>query len=261
MVFLLFAAAVLLVPRFAFAGPVTVTPTTVVLGANQTTALVTLTNEGDMPSRFEATLNAWTETPDGVTVLEANKDIIVFPQFITLQPKESKKVRIGTEIPPGAAERSYRLILQELPQINRDTGELQIQVLSKISMPIFLTPRGAQAKAVIDTPALQNGQLSFDVANAGTSRFIVRQVDVVGRGASGDSFTLKTPGWYVLAGGRRTYRVALNADDCRRTTQIEITATGEMGPAKATVPVSAAVCGDARESRFIKIEPAPAAPG
>ncbi|MGE4064657.1 MAG: molecular chaperone [Rhodospirillaceae bacterium] len=228
-----------------------VTPTTVVLGPGQTTALLTLTNEGDTPARFETTLNAWSESAAGETELTPSADIIVFPKLITLAPRESKKIRIGTELAPQASERSYRLILQELPQIDRETGQVNIQVLAKISLPIFLTPRNATAKPAIAGLGLENGVLSFDVVNAGSSRTIIRELSVQGRGASGEAFNLKTAGWYVLAGGRRRYQVALNAADCRRASEIAVTAAGDE-PLAVRLPVTPAACGAATESRFLK---------
>ena len=43
----------------AAAAPVTITPTTIVLGADHMTALVTITNESDGPTRFETGMNVW----------------------------------------------------------------------------------------------------------------------------------------------------------------------------------------------------------
>lgn len=254
------AVALLFGVNTAMAAPVTVTPTTIVLGPNQTSALVTLTNEGDTPTRYEANVNTWVENPDGTTTLESNADIIVFPQLTTLSPHESKRVRVGTERAAAGAERSYRLILQELPQINRDTGRVEIQVLAKISLPVFITPTGAKAVAAIGAPKIENGVLQFDVANTGSMRFMLRQVDVTGHDINGETFSLKTTGWYVLAGGRRSFQVALNAADCRRTTEIEIKASGEMNPASAKLPVTPATCGSARETQFLKAAASAVAP-
>ena len=251
-------AALILSVTKTMAAPVTVTPTTIVLGPNQSSALVTLTNEGDTPTRYEANVNTWVENPDGTTTLEPNGDIIVFPQLTTLAPHESKRVRIGTEKAAGGAERSYRLILQELPQINRESGRVEIQVLAKISLPVFITPTGARAVAAIGAPKIENGVLQFDVANTGSMRFMLKQVDVVGHDINGETFSLKTTGWYVLAGGHRSFQVALNAADCRRTAEIEIKASGEMNPASIKLPVTAAACGSARETQFLKAA-APAA--
>jgi fimbrial chaperone protein len=245
-------AVLLAMAQGAFAAPVTVTPTTVMLGPTQSSQLITLTNEGDTPTRYEANVSAWIENPDGTTTLQPSSDIIVFPQLTTLAPHESKRVRIGTEHAAGATERSYRLILQELPQINRDTGRVEIQVLAKISLPVFLTPKGAHAVATIGAPRLENGVLHFDVANTGRTRFMLRQVDVIGRDINGEIFSLKTTGWYVLAGGRRTYQVALNAADCSRSAEIEIKASGEMNPASIKLPITSAACGSARETQFLK---------
>src|SRR3954466_206003 len=91
-------AAVHAVP--AAAAPVSVTPTMVALAPGHATALITLTNEGDEPARFETSVNAWAESRDGQTSLDPSADIVVFPQLITLQPHEAKKIRIGTELPP-----------------------------------------------------------------------------------------------------------------------------------------------------------------
>lgn len=247
-----FALALVVGAGAASAAPVTVTPTTIVLGPDQSSALVTLTNEGDTSTRYEATINAWTENPDGTTTLAPNADVIVFPHLTTLAPRETKRVRVGTERAAGSAERSYRLILQELPQINRETGRVEIQVLAKISLPVFLTPSGAKAAAAISAPKLENGVLQFDVANTGNARFMLRQVGVIGHDINGETFSLKTTGWYVLAGGRRTFQVALNAADCRRTAEIEIKASGEVNAAATKLPVVSAACGNARETQFLK---------
>ncbi|MHB1205146.1 MAG: fimbrial biogenesis chaperone [Rhodospirillaceae bacterium] len=241
-----------LVPARAAAAPVSITPTTIVLGPGHTTALVSITNESDGPTRFETSVNAWSESTEGETSLTPSDEVVIFPQLIALAAHETKKVRIGTELPPAAAERSYRLILQELPQINRDTGRVEIQVLSKISLPVFVAPPTAQARPAVDAPNLAVGTLSFDVVNTGAAHFMLKQVSVTGRGAAGESFSLNTNGWYVLAGGRRSFRLTLAAADCKRTREIFINTTGDAAPAEARLPVPAGACGAASEYRFLK---------
>jgi fimbrial chaperone protein len=232
----------------------------VTLGPGHATALITVTNEGDEPARFETSLNAWGESRDGQTSLEPSADVVVFPQLITLPPHEAKKIRIGTELAPGAAERSYRSILQELPQFNRGTGQVNIQVLSKISLPIFFAPQGAAAKPALDAVALSDGVLSFDVANTGGAHFMLRQVEVTGHSAGGEAFSLKSNGWYVLPGGRRAYRVVLAAEDCKRSGEIVIRATSDNAPVEAHLKPGAGACGTDKASRFVKIDSAAAPP-
>lgn len=248
---------VALVPAQAAAAPVSITPTTIVLGPGHTTALVSITNESDAPTRFETSVNAWTESSEGETSLTPSDEVVIFPQLIALAAHETKKVRIGTELPPSGAERSYRLILQELPQINHDTGRVEIQVLSKISLPVFIAPPGAQARPTVDTPTLANGTLSFNVVNAGGAHFMLKQVSVTGHGATGESFSLDTNGWYVLAGGRRAFHLTLAAADCKRTSEIVIKTVGDAAPVETRLPVPANACGEARESRFLKTGTAP----
>lgn len=241
----------------ATAAPVSITPTTVALGPGRTTALVSITNESDGPTRFETSVNQWSESPEGETILTPSDEVVIFPQLIALAPHETKKVRVGTELPPAAIERSYRLVLQELPQINRDTGRVEIQVLSKISLPVFVGGGAAPPRPAVTAPVLKDGVLSFDVANTGPAHFMLRQVTVSGRDAKGESFTLAANGWYVLAGGRRSYRVTLAAADCRRSAEIAILTTSDAGAAEARIPVSADACGGAAESRFLKTGTAP----
>jgi fimbrial chaperone protein len=231
---------------------VSITPTTILLGPGHPTALVSLTNDSDDATRFETSVNTWAESPDGETALSPSTDVVIFPQLIALAPHETKKVRIGTELPPASAERSYRLIMQELPRLNRGTGVVEIQVLSKLSLPVFVTAAAAQARPAIAPPSLKNGTLSFDVVNAGAAHFMLKQVNVTGRSAGGDSFSFETKGWYVLAGGRRTFHLALAAADCRRASEIFIKATSDAAPAEIHVPVATDACGEDRDSRFLK---------
>lgn len=248
----LFVCLLLLLSFPAAAAPVSITPTTIVLGPGRTTALVSITNESDGPTRFETSVNIWSESPEGETTLTPSDEVVIFPQLIALAPHETKKVRIGTELPPAAAERSYRLILQELPQLNRETGRVEIQVLSKISLPVFVADPRAQARPAVAAPVLKDGVLSFDVANTGAAHFMLKQVNVTGRDAKGDAFTLATNGWYVLAGGRRSFHVTLAAADCRRATEIAVKTVSDAGPAEVRLPVAANACGSAAESRFLK---------
>ena len=138
------------------------------------------------------------------------------------------------------------------PQLNRDTGRVEIQVLSKISLPVFVVGANAQARPAVDTPTLKDGTLSFSVVNTGAAHFMLKQVSVTGRTANGESFSLNTTGWYVLAGGRRAFHLALAAADCRRTAEISIKAVGDASPAETRIPVPANACGEGKESRFLK---------
>src|SRR5262249_54726628 len=133
---------------------------------------------------------------------------------------------------------------------------VNIQVLSKISLPIFFGPQGVGAKPGIDSVALRDGVLNFDVANTGGAHFMLREVDVSGRSAKGETFSLKSNGWYVLPGGRRGFRVALGADDCKRSAEIVIRAISDNAPVETHLKPDSDACGADKQSRFVKIDSA-----
>jgi len=228
----------------ALATPVSVTPTTINLRPGNASELVTLSNESDNTARFEVTAFAWSESEDGRTDLTPTKDLIVFPALLELPPRGSKKIRLGSERPTAAGEKSYRLVINELPQAANSASTLQIQVLTNMTLPIFLTTTGGAPKVAIEDAKVEKGKLSFAVANHGSSRFVLQNVDVSGNGKDGRAFDVTQKGWYVLAGGRRKFEVALGGARCRQASEIAIKAVtdGPVGETRVALPSDA--CGD-----------------
>lgn len=236
--------AALLFSSAALATPVSVTPTTINLRPGTASELISLANESDTPARFEVTAFAWQETEDGRTELTPTKDVIVFPALLELPPRGIKKIRLGTERPGAGAEKSYRLVINELPQAAKGAAALQIQVLTNMTLPIFVSGGVGAPKVSIEDTKIENGKLSFAVANGGTSRFVLQRIDVSGSGKGGQAFDVTQKGWYVLAGGKRRYEVTLGGARCRQAEAITIKAVtdGPVGEARLALPASA--CGD-----------------
>jgi fimbrial chaperone protein len=235
----------------AQATPVSVTPTSVALAPDRTTDLISLLNEGDAPARFEVTLSSWVESQDGKTLLEPTKDLVAFPPLIEIPPHQTKNIRIGMVGSFAPSERSYRMIVQELPSATPSAAQVAIQVLTKISLPVFAAPPGVEPAARIETPKIENGVLSFSVFNPGTAHMVLRKVEIAGQGSVGPSFDVGETGWYVLAGGRRDYQVALARTDCQKTSRLTITATSDGPKAETQLPVTSGTCGQGAATRFL----------
>ena len=238
-------AVVMLVSAPALATPVSVTPTTVALAPGNTSELVTLTNESDTAARFEISVSAWTESEDGKTELVPTNDLVFFPALLELPARGSKKIRLGAEHLQGGVEKNYRLTIHELPQPVATPGQLQIQVLTNMTLPIFLAAPGAQPKMNIE-PSVGHGALTFTVSNPGSAHFLLQNVNVVGSGAGGEAFNVAQKGWYVLAGGRRTFHVALGSDACKASVAVIKTVTdtpvsGLSGDTHVSIPAGS--CG------------------
>ena len=214
------AAVVFIVAMTAFAptadaSSFAVNPTQLVLSAKATSALLTLRNDSDETLRFQLSVFAWDQSTDGKLKLDQTDDIVFFPPLLTLAPKESRNIRIAAVTPLGAAERTYRLFVEELPprDVPEKTGA--VRVLTKMGVPIFLQPGKLQAEASLSDLALKDGLFTFNVRNTGNVHFMTRTVRVRATDrAGGTVFDEHVDGWYILAGGLRAYQLTVPASQC-----------------------------------------------
>lgn len=209
-----------------------VTPTTIALRPGAATAVLTVENRDKVTLRFELKAVAWDQAADGRPVYHPTEDLIFFPPLLTVAPGEKRLIRIGTEVPFGATERSYRLFLYELPPLEKPGGAgmtAQITVLTNVGVPVFLEPaRTVASPGLLDGLRLQGGELDFTVKNDGNVRLVVlgtliRALD--GRG--GVVFSGKARAGYVLAGGRLHFHLHVPERDCSKAHKLTLTTTVE----------------------------------
>ena len=108
---LLFLGCFVGLGRTAGASSFTVNPITVVLSGKDQSALLTLQSQTSEELRFKVLVQEWQQSPQGEMQLKDTKDIVVYPGLLTLAPNEERKLRIGSTVPAGAAERSYRVFV------------------------------------------------------------------------------------------------------------------------------------------------------
>jgi fimbrial chaperone protein len=210
------AALVLL----ASAGPtraaeVEVGPVLVTLTPATRNALVTIRNQGKEASRFEIQAKAWNQGPAGEMELSSTEEIAVYPPVLVVAPGEERNIRVGAVTPPGAVERSYRVIVQEMAPPETPESGAQVRLLTRMLLPIFVAPAKGVEKPVIAGLAARAGQVTFRLANEGTVHIRPESVKLVGTGAAGEVvFESELPAWYVLAGGVREYVARIPKEAC-----------------------------------------------
>jgi len=97
----------------ALAAGVRVSPILVELTKSQSNAIVSLRNDNDSPVRYEVSAVSWSQDDAGQMKLVPTKDLIVFPQLLTLKAGEERNVRVGvTGEKFGTLEKSYRIFVQ-----------------------------------------------------------------------------------------------------------------------------------------------------
>lgn len=218
------AAAVALVGAIAAsAATYTVTPVRVELRPGERSALLNLRNDSDKELRFQIAPHEWSQSVDGEANLTPTDNLVVFPALLTLAPGTERKVRIGLTKPLSAdRESTFRVIFEELPDPPASTSGAQVQIVTKMSIPVFVQPRELRQSAAVENGRLENGVLRFDVKNAGNTFFIVTGVTVTGRKCGETAFSKNLQGWYVLAGSHREYVVPLTVSEQEKIKSIEL---------------------------------------
>ena len=209
----------------ADASSFTVNPIKVSLSAKNQSALLTLQSQTSEEIRFKILVQEWKQSPQGEMQLKDTKDIVVYPGLLTLAPNEERKLRIGSTVPPGAVERSYRVFVEELPPLRapQTNDKSEVKVLTKMGVPIFVSPAKPMAAGTIEGMALAKGKFGFTVKNTGNVFFLVQSVHVKALNAAGAStFDKSIDGWYVLSGGTRVWEIEIPKDACTKSKSLTV---------------------------------------
>jgi fimbrial chaperone protein len=231
-----------------------VTPVRVELSQRTSSALLTLANESDQDLRFQISASAWTQDAGGNMQLTPTKDVTFFPALLSLKPGEERKVRIGARVPAADVEKTYRIFFEELPPLATAAQPpgAQVRILTKMGIPIFLSPQKPRYEAAVQGARAANGMATFEIQNNGNVHFSVQGVTVRGRAADGSQvFERRVEGWYVLPGTPRAYQVEIPADACPRVVRLEIEAETDLpDPEKAkpaaSIDVAPSSCKNAK---------------
>jgi fimbrial chaperone protein len=222
-----------------------VTPVLIELSTAQKNAIITLRNDGATPTRYQANVVSWSQDEGGQMKLAPTRDLVVFPQLLTLQPGESRNLRVGTTPDKfGSIEKSYRVFVEELPPPERPGDRPAVQVLTRVGIPVFLEPGHAVAESRIEGAAVRGGKLSFRLRNLGNVRVRPTEVVADARDAHGKPVAHERwDGWYVLAADDRAYEWTLPKERCGHIRSIVVEAHFEQGePVRSTVEAPRGSC-------------------
>jgi fimbrial chaperone protein len=237
-----FAALVvagLLAAPSARAGEMDVNPVLVELSSAEKNVVVTIRNRSKEPGRYNIALFAWDQTTSGEMKLTDTQDVVAFPRTLALGPGEARIVRVGTIVPFGAVEKAYRLFIEELPPAARPESASRVQVLSRVSIPVFVEPERTQERAAIEGLRVAGGKAEFKLRNVGNVRLRPNAVRLVAEDAAGKPLhEAQLQAWYVLAAGERHYGVQLPAEHCAkaRGVTVEVALAKDVVRARAELP-------------------------
>lgn len=207
-------------------------------------SVVTITNTSAKEIRFEIKAFAWTQAPpDGVMTLTPSADVVIFPPLVTLKPKSTQRVRVGTTAAQGSIEKAYRIMVEELPTGAAPVGATEVAVRTRIGVPLFIAPTKATRSGRIDPLTVAKRTVSIPLVNTGTTHAMVDNVVVRGMLAADEVvFEDSLQGWYVLAGQTRTWQYTFKAAQCRAVKFVEIEVYAHDAVLTSRADVSPAAC-------------------
>lgn len=219
---ILFFLLILALPSITIAGEWRISPTRLDLDRENKNGELTVRNEGDDRVDLQVKAVEWTQDQEGKDRYTDTSELIFFPKMLTLVNNAEKVIRTGVATVPVAREKTYRLMVQEIPQ-PRKTETPTVAIALKFSLPVFVKPVRGDIQGNIEKIEMIRGTLSTLVKNTGNTHFKIVSYVVSGKNTKGElTFTKSVEGWYLLSGASRTYTIKLPADDCAKSSVLEI---------------------------------------
>ena len=213
----------------ACAASLQASPVTVEINSPEATSTLTLRNEGTAPLNAQIRVFRWSQV-DGQEKLEPTMDVVASPPMATLGPKADYLVRIvRLSKVPAAKEETYRILVDEVPEINKQKSGVNISM--RYSIPVFVEPTQLERAKLTWSAANENGALVVRAVNTGDRRVRISQLKAIDASGAAVSFGNGLNG-YVLARSS-TQWVATSAAAKLNAGSVTITAQGDAGPINA----------------------------
>jgi fimbrial chaperone protein len=216
--FFAFAAlAAMLVGAPALASTVVIWPVDPVIKPGEQATAIWLENTGDKPVTLQVRSFIWSQA-EGDDALAPQDDVVASPPIVSVQPGKRQLVRVIRRVVPvagTAAERSYRLIIDELPTATTpgDPGSAsaRLAVQMRYSIPLFTyaaDPAAQQPNLLTAIRATNDGRI-LEIRNTGTLHARLTDLRVVTNGRE----QMVKPGLagYVLPGATVRFQMSGSA--------------------------------------------------
>jgi len=228
---LLAALALALASHASQAGEFSVSPVRLDFAGVARSQLLAVTNMGDKPARFLVRGANWTMTEAGGVELSDDDSLLVFPASFTVAAKATQNVRVGTAQRAGDTEKTWRVVLEELPDANgAGSSGATIAVLSVISVPVFMPPVAPRKGLDVAWHGATGTAAKLQIANTGNVHQMLAGVSVTSMRGEDIVQQVQQEGWYILPGKNRVFSFAGAGNWCAAgVTRFELKATDRDG--------------------------------
>jgi fimbrial chaperone protein len=221
----------LLFPVHGFSANFSLNPIRIYFDGSSKTNILSITNNSDENIAVQLRAYKWSQNEKGENTYDLTKDIVFFPKIANIKKGEKKIVRLGTRIPQGQQEKTYRLYIEEIPD-RKKTDNTAVNIVMKVGVPIFLAPVTAQPKGLVREMNLDKGSFHARLINEGNVHFILRSINVSGHNDSGEEiFKEEIGGRYLHYGNSKDVAFDIPQESCVNIKTLDL----EMNTDKLTV--------------------------
>lgn len=216
-------------PAAAQAPALQVSPVMVHMSAGEMATTLSVTNAGDSDTTVQLRSFLWRQN-EGADALAPTDDLEVSPPITDIPAGLTQVFRLVLRHPAGAAEETYRVLLDQLPAAAQP-GVVRIAL--RISVPVFAASPGATPADVVWQLAMQGRQEVLLGTNRGQQHARVLNLMLRDRGRVPTAAHPRN-GPYILPGGTQTWLV----DDASRIASgypVRLTAQSDAGKLDTTV--------------------------
>lgn len=220
----LFYAFFILFPEKGIPADFKISPVRLFFKAGQRTNVIKVKNNSDETITLQASVYSWRQDEEAKDLYSSTEDIIAFPKIFNIEGRGERIIRVGTRVPPGKEEKTYRIYLEEIPRpMKKPVEQTTVRTMMRFGIPLFIAPVETMAAGIIEEIKLTEGELSFSVKNSGNVHFVIRAAKVEGTDAQGASLLKKDlGGWYIHKKHSKRFSLKIPEEICLKITAINI---------------------------------------
>jgi fimbrial chaperone protein len=174
-------------------------PVSLKMQPGQAAVGLTLENQGDLPLAAQVRVFSWTQNI-GEDRLTEQQAVQVSPPITTIPAHGQQVVRVIRLGPVSTDEQTYRLLIDELPDLNGHNGDRAVDIRLRYSIPLFVTPAGPHSPAILRWDVEQHdGQWFLKASNSGQTHVQISAVKLTNSDGSQLEIATGLLG-YALAG-------------------------------------------------------------
>lgn len=152
----------------ASAANLQISPVTISMRAEQSSAGITLQNLGETPLFGQVRVYLWDQAR-GEEALTPTQELVASPPIVEIAANSRQTIRlVRTQAGPAQQERTYRVLIDEVGR-EEDPARSGVDIRLRYSVPVFVLPTGPLGKEALTWQVLRkDGEWVLRVQNNGS---------------------------------------------------------------------------------------------